>query len=65
MTVHRPAQTHGPYSPLAILTALTFRAVFRLALRQAKELIGSIIHLFGFALAVPDHSTLSHRRVPG
>src|SRR3954468_7615624 len=30
------------YSPLAILTALTLRAVFRLALRQTEGLIGSI-----------------------
>src|SRR4051812_32394401 len=28
------------YSPLAILTALTLRAVFRLALRQTEGLIG-------------------------
>jgi len=32
------------YSPLAILTALTLRAVFRLALRQTEGLIGSIVH---------------------
>jgi len=49
------------YSPLAILTALTLRAVFRLALRQTEGLIGSIIHLLGLALAVPDHTTLSRR----
>jgi Transposase DDE domain len=49
------------YSPLAILTALTLRAVFRLALRQTEGLIGSIIHLLGLSLAVPDHSTLSRR----
>ncbi len=47
------------YSPLAILTALTLRAVFRLALRQTEGLIGSVIGLLGLALAVPDHSTLS------
>ena len=47
--------------PLAILTALTLRAVFQLALRQTEGLIGSIIHLFGLTLAVPDHSTLSRR----
>jgi hypothetical protein len=29
---------------LAILTALTLRAVFRLAYRQAEMLIGSIVH---------------------
>jgi hypothetical protein len=49
------------YSPLAILTALTLRAVFRLALRQAEGLIGSVIGLLGLDLAVPDHSTLSRR----
>ncbi len=49
------------YSSLAILTALTLRAVFRLALRQTEGLIGSIIGLLGLALAVPDHSTLSRR----
>jgi hypothetical protein len=31
------------YSSLAILTALTLRAVFRLALRQAEGLIGSVM----------------------
>ncbi len=49
------------YSPLTILTGLTLRAVFRLALRQTEGLIGSIIGLLGLALAVPDHSTLSRR----
>lgn len=49
------------YSRLAILKALTLRAVFRLALRQIEGLIGSILQLLGLALAVPDHSTLSRR----
>ncbi len=49
------------YSALAITTALTLRAVFRLALRQTEGLIGSIITLLGLDLAVPDHSTLSRR----
>ena len=59
-----PRTTRGGqlwYSPLAILTALTLRAVFRLALRQTEGLIGSIIGLLGLDLAVPDHSTLSRR----
>lgn len=55
----RGGQRH--YSPLAILTGLTLRAVFRLALRQTEGLIGSIIHLLGLALAVPDHTTLCRR----
>jgi len=49
------------YSPLAILTALTLRAVFRLALRQAEGLIGSVTGLLGLGLAVPDHTTLCRR----
>jgi hypothetical protein len=53
----RGGQPH--YSALAIQTALTLRAVFRLALRQTEGLIGSILQLLGLDLAVPDHSTLS------
>ena len=49
------------YSPLAIVTALTLRAVFRLGLRQTEGLIGSVIGLLGLALRVPDHSTFSRR----
>ena len=49
------------YSALAISTALTLRAVFRLALRQTEGLIGSILQLLGLDLAVSDHSTLSRR----
>src|SRR5215210_5980987 len=56
-----PRTTRGGqpwYSPLAILTALTLRAVFRLALRQTEGLIGSVIHLLGLDRLVPDHTTL-------
>src|SRR5215210_1918707 len=59
-----PRTTRGGqpcYSPLAILTALTLRVVFRLALRQTEGLIGSIVGLLGLELCVPDHSTLSRR----
>ena len=59
-----PRTTRGGqprYSALAILTALTLRAVFRLAFRQTEGLIGSIVHLLGLALRVPDHTTLSRR----
>jgi hypothetical protein len=55
----RGGQPH--YSALAIRTALTLRAVFRLALRQTEGLIGSILKLLGLDLAVPDHSTLTRR----
>jgi Transposase DDE domain len=49
------------YSDLAITTALTLRAVFRLALRQTAGLIGSILQLLGLDLPVPDFSTISRR----
>ena len=49
------------YSALAITTALMVRAVFRLALRQTEGLIGSILHLLGLELPVPDHSTIGRR----
>ena len=49
------------YSPVAILTALTLRAVFRLAYRQAEGLLGFIVGLLGLDLRVPDHTTLSRR----
>ena len=59
-----PRTTRGGqpwYSALAILTALTLRAVFRLAFRQTEGLIGSIIGLLGLTLRVSDHTTLSRR----
>src|SRR5919206_3165757 len=59
-----PRTTRGGqpwYSPLAILTALTLRAVFRLGLRQTEGLIGSVLRLLGLDLAVPDHTTLGRR----
>src|SRR3954466_498107 len=49
------------YSALAITTALTLKAVFRLALRQTEGLIGSVIRLLDLDLSVPDHTTLSRR----
>jgi len=59
-----PRTTRGGqpwYSPLAILTTLTIRAVFRLAYRQAEGLLGSVVGLLGLSLGVPDHTTLSRR----
>ncbi len=59
-----PRTTRGgqpSYSDLAIATALTLRAVFRLALRQTEGLVASLLALLGLDLAVPDHSTLSRR----
>ena len=62
-----PRTTRGGqpwYSALAILTALTLRAVFRLAFRQTEGLISSVVDLLGLALRVPDHTTLSGRAAP-
>ena len=59
-----PRTTRGGqsrYSSLAILTALTVRAVFRLPYQQAEGLIGSIVGLLGLGLRVPDHTTVSRR----
>src|SRR6266404_9582090 len=59
-----PRATRGGqprYSALAITTALTLRAVFRLALRQTEGLIASLLRLLGLDLAAPDHSTISRR----
>src|SRR3954465_15487928 len=61
-----PRTTRGGqpwYSALAILTALTLKGVFRLALRQTEGLIGSIMRLLGLDLPVPDHTPLSRRAV--
>jgi Transposase DDE domain len=48
------------YSPLAILTALTLRAVFRLALRQTEGLIDSLITLLGLTLPRELQKSLIH-----
>jgi Transposase DDE domain len=59
-----PRATRGGqprYSALAIITALTLRAVFRLALRQTEGLIAPLLRLLGVDLAAPDHSTMSRR----
>ena len=50
------------YSDLAIETALTLRAIFRLALRQSEGLIGSIMRMLNIDLPVPDNTTLSRQR---
>jgi hypothetical protein len=43
------------YSDLANETALTLRAVFRLALRQSDGLMGSIMRMLEIDLPIPDH----------
>jgi hypothetical protein len=49
------------YSDVAIETALTFRLLFHLALRQTEGFLGPILRLMGVALPCPDHTTLSRR----
>ena len=49
------------YSDLAIVTTLTLRTVFHLALRQAEGFVASLIHLMGLDLETPDHTTISRR----
>lgn len=55
----RGGQAH--YSNLAILTALTLRAVFRLPLRQTEGFLDSLLRLMELDLKAPDHTTLSRR----
>jgi IS5 family transposase len=49
------------YSNIAIETALTLRAVFRLPLRQAEGFLRSLLELMDIDLNAPDHTTLSRR----
>ena len=49
------------YSDLAIVTALTLRTVFHLALRQTEGFVASLIVLMDLSLKTPDHTTLSRR----
>src|SRR5262245_25578350 len=46
---------------IAIETALMLRLLFRLPLRHAEGLLGSVLKLMGVALPCPDHTTLSRR----
>jgi hypothetical protein len=49
------------YSDVAIVTSLTLRLVFHLALRQTEGFVASLIRLMGLGLDAPDHTTLSRR----
>ncbi len=49
------------YSDLAIETALTLRAVFRLPLRQTEGFLRSLLGLLDLRLEAPDHTTISRR----
>ena len=50
------------YADLAIETALTFRKLFRLPLRQTEGFVQSLLGLMGLPLSAPDHTTLSRRQ---
>jgi hypothetical protein len=49
------------YSDIAIETALTFRLLFRLPLRQTEGFLHALLTLMGLDLPCPDHTTLSRR----
>jgi hypothetical protein len=49
------------YSDLAIETGLALRLVLRLGLRQIEGTLGSIAHLLGVDIKIPDHTTFSRR----
>jgi Transposase DDE domain len=49
------------YADIAIETALTFRLLFRLPLRQTEGFLGSVLILMDVTLPCPDHTTLSRR----
>jgi hypothetical protein len=60
----KPSRRRGgqrKYSDLAIETALTLRLLFQLPLRQVEGFLCSLFDMMGFALDVPDHTTLSRR----
>ena len=50
------------YSDLAIETALTFRLLFNLPLRQTQGFVDSLLSLMGLPLPFSDYSTLSRRQ---
>jgi len=49
------------YSDLAIESGLALRLIPGLGLRQIEGTLGSIMHLLGVGLDIPDHSTFSRR----
>jgi len=49
------------YSDMAILAALSLRAVFGLTLRQTQGFLGDLTRLLGLAIEVPHYSTFSRR----
>jgi hypothetical protein len=49
------------YADIAIETALTFRLLFHLPLRQTEGFLGAVLILMDLTLPCPDHTTLSRR----
>src|ERR1700681_2037159 len=45
------------YSDLAIETGLALRLVLRLGSRQIEGMLGSLAHLLGIDIKIPDHTT--------
>ncbi len=50
------------YLDLAIETTLTFRKLFRLALRQSEGFVQSLLAMMDVPWNAPDHTTLSRRQ---
>jgi len=51
------------YKDAAVQTSLMLRTAFKLALRQTKGLLTSVLTLMGLTLSAPDHTTVSRRAV--
>jgi hypothetical protein len=49
------------YSDVAIETALTFRLIFHLPLRQTEGFLNSLFAMMSIERSAPDHTTLSRR----
>jgi len=57
--------TQSGVEHLAIMTALTLRTVYHLALRQTEGFVASLIGLMGLELRTPTRSGWTTRRYPG
>ncbi|MBW8833262.1 MAG: transposase [Burkholderiales bacterium] len=60
-TARDAGRAERSYSGTAIQTCLMLHTAFKLALRQAEDLMMSVAELLGCELAVPDHTTVSRR----
>ena len=57
------SEAHGNqrYSDMMIVSALTFRQLFRLPLRTTEGFLRSLVHLLKLEIPVPDYTTLCRR----